>query len=341
MHTYILKRVLLMPLMLIGITLLSFLLSHAIPADPVASNLGELAASDPIVVAAFRKQWGLDRSFHEQYLIYVRNLLHGDLGISISTRQPVGDELRRRVPATIELAVPAMAIGIVVGIPMGIVAAVHRGRSLDQVARVLTILGASMPLFWLGLIAVFVFYFYLGIVPAPGRLSASLLPPPFWTGILPLDALLADRFDAVADWARHLILPACVLSVHSLARITRLMRGSMLEALGEDYVRTARAKGLPRPRVFAHHAARNSLIPVITVVGLSFGDLLAGAVITETVFSWPGVGSYAFSSATSLDFPAILGVGVVVAMIYIVVNLLVDVTYAFVDPRIRVGQPGR
>jgi peptide/nickel transport system permease protein len=336
-HTYILKRVLLMPLMLIGITLLSFLLSHAIPADPIVSNLGELAASDPVVVAAFRKQWGLDRSYSEQYVVYVRNLLRGDLGTSISTRQPVGDELRRRVPATIELALPAMAIGIVIGIPMGIVAAVHRSRVVDQMARVLAILGTSMPLFWLGLIAVFVFYFHLGIVPAPGRLSPSLPAPPFWTGILPFDAVLAGRFDAIADWARHLILPACVLSVHSLARITRLMRGGMLEALGEDYVRTARAKGLPHRRVVAHHAARNSLIPVITVVGLSFGDLLAGAVITETVFSWPGMGSYAFSSATSLDFPAILGVGVVVAIIYIAVNLLVDVTYALVDPRIRVG----
>ncbi|MBI4277805.1 MAG: ABC transporter permease [Armatimonadetes bacterium] len=336
LQAYIARRIVLLPAMLVGITLLAFVLSHAIPADPLAANLGELAAADPVVVAAFRQQWGLDRGLHEQYLIYLWNLLQGNMGTSISTRQPVALELRRRVPATIELAVPALAVSVGLGVPLGILAAVRRNTLVDQCARVLAIVGASTPLFWLGLIAIFVLYYRLGIVPAPGRLSATIPSPPFRTGFLLIDALAVGRLDAVADWARHLVLPASVLSVYSLARVTRLMRGSMLEVLGEDYVRTARAKGLRQSVVVLRHAARNALIPVITVIGLSFGDLLAGAVITETVFSWPGMGLYAFSSATSLDFPAILGAGIVVAAIYVLVNLLVDVAYAVVDPRIRV-----
>jgi len=334
---YILRRFLLLIPMLAGITVMSFILSHAVPADPVSANVGEQAAADPAVVAAFRHRWGLDRPLYQQYLIYLWNLIHGDMGRSISTKQPVLLDLRQHLPATIELAVPAMVFGIIVGVPLGILAALNHAKPIDEAALVVAMTGVSMPVFWLGLVAMLVFYAHLGIAPAPGRLTATITPPPFATGFLLVDALRAHRLDVVADWSRHLVLPAAVLSLYGLSRITRVMRGSMLETLDEDYVRTARAKGLRRRSVIMRHAARNGLIPVVTIIGLSFGDLLSGAVVTETVFAWPGLGLYAFSSATSLDFPAIMGVGVTVATVYILVNLVVDIAYALFDPRIRVG----
>jgi peptide/nickel transport system permease protein len=323
--------------MLVGMTLISFVLSQAVPADPVTANLGEQAAANPEVVAAFRARWGLDRPPHEQYAVYLWNVLHGDLGTSITTKQPVVADLRRHLPATIELAVAAMFIGVVVGIPLGVLAAAKRDRPVDQIARLISLVGTSMPIFWLGLVAIVIFYAQLGWAPPPGRLSARLEPPPFVTGFVLLDSLLAGRTDAALDGLKHLALPAIVLSTYSLGVITRVMRGGMLEVLGEDYVRTARAKGASERTVMIQHAARNSLIPTLTVIGLSFGGLLSGAVVTESVFSWPGLGLYAFKSATSLDFPAIMGVGIVVATVYVLVNLVVDVLYGLLDPRIRVG----
>ncbi|MHB8731935.1 MAG: ABC transporter permease [bacterium] len=337
LYRYIIRRVLMLVPMLVGITLLSFLLSHAVPADPVAANLGDQAAADPTIVAAFRHHWGLDQPLYRQYLIYLWNLVHGNMGISISTRQPVLLDLRQHLPATIEIAVAAMLLSLVTGIPLGMLAAVNRERPIDQAARVVSLVGVSTPVFWLGLVAIVVFYAHLGWAPAPGRLSPTITAPPFVTGFVLVDAILSHHWDAAADWLGHLVLPAVVLSSYSLGIVTRMMRGSMLEVLGEDYVRTARAKGVTRWAVIVRHAARNALIPIITIVGLSFGGLLSGAVVTETVFSWPGLGLYAFSSATSLDFPAIMGSGIVVAGVYVLVNLVVDVAYAFFDPRIRVA----
>jgi len=334
---FILRRLLYLVPMLIGITLLTFTLSHAVPADPVAANLGDQAASDPTIVAAFRHEWGLDKPLYQQYGIYLWRVIHGNLGVSISTRQPVSTDLRQRLPATIELAVAAMLISIIIGIPLGILSAARRDSAVDQSARVISLIGVSVPVFWLALVAILIFYARLGWAPAPGRLSASMETPPFHTGFIVIDGLLAGRMDVVKDALGHLVLPALVLSSYSVGVITRMTRGSMLEVLGEDFIRTARAKGVFERRVIVQHAARNSLIPVITIIGLSFGGLLSGAVITETVFSWPGLGLYAFSSATSLDFPAIMGVGIVVAVVYVLVNLLVDVAYALVDPRIRVA----
>src|SRR5437660_161471 len=337
LYRYIVRRVLLLFPMLVGITLLSFVLSHAGPADPVAANLGEQAAADPTIVAAFRHHWGLDQPLYKQYLIYLWNLIHGNMGTSISTRQPVLLDLRQHLPATIEISVAAMLLSLVTGIPLGMLAAVNRERPIDQAARVTSLVGVSTPVFWLGLVAIVIFYARLGWAPAPGRLSVTITPPPFVTGFLLVDSILSHRWDAAADWLQHLVLPAAVLSSYSLGIVTRMMRGSMLDVLGEEYVRTARAKGVTRWAVVVQHAARNALIPIITIVGLSFGGLMSGAVITETVFSWPGLGLYAFSSATSLDFPAIMGSGIIVASVYVTVNLLVDVAYAFFDPRIRIG----
>ena len=337
LYRYIARRVLLLFPMLLGITLLSFLLSHAVPADPVAANLGDQAAADPAIVAAFRHHWGLDQPLYRQYLVYLANLVRGNMGISISTRQPVLLDLRQHLPATIEIAVAAMLLSLAAGIPLGMLAAVNRERPIDQAARVASLVGVSTPVFWLGLVAIVVFYARLGWAPAPGRLSPTITPPPFVTGFVLVDAILGRRWDAAADWLQHLVLPAVVLSSYSLGIVTRMMRGSMLEVLGEEYVRTARAKGVTHWAVIVRHAARNALIPIVTIVGLSFGGLLSGAVVTETVFSWPGLGLYAFSSATSLDFPAIMGSGIVVAAVYVLVNLFVDVAYAFFDPRIRVA----
>ncbi len=323
--------------MLVGITLLSFVLSHTVPSDPIAANLGDQAAANPVVVAAFRQRWGLDRPLPEQYGIYLWRLVHGDMGVSISTHQPVVMDLKQRLPATVELAIAALVISLVIGVPLGILSAVRRDSAIDQVARSVALVGVAMPVFWLGLVALLIFYARLGWAPSPGQLNPGSPRPPFITGFILVDALLWGRADVAKDALAHLVLPALVLASYSVGVITRMMRGSMLEVLGEDYVRTAHAKGLSRRIVTIRHAARNAALPVVTVVGLSFGALLSGAVITETVFAWTGLGSYAFSSATSLDFQAIMGVGTVVATVYVLVNLLVDVCYAALDPRIRFG----
>lgn len=336
-HLYIARRLLLLGPLLVGMTLITFVVSQAVPADPVAANLGERAAGDPEIVAVYREKWGLDRPLYEQYGVYLWNVLQGDLGASISTNQPIAAELWRHLPATIELAVTAMIISILLGIPLGILAAIKRDSAVDQAARLLSLVGVSMPIFWLGLVAIIVFYGWLDWAPAPGRLSARLEPPEFVTGFLLIDAALAGRMDVAADALKHLVLPALVLASSSMGVITRMMRGSMLEVLNEDYIRTARSKGLSERSVMLLHAARNSMLPVVTIIGLNFGALLSGAVITESVFSWPGLGRYAYLSATSLDFPSIMGVGIIVAAVYILVNLLVDVAYALLDPRVHAG----
>ncbi len=322
---------------MLGITVISFILSQALPADPTTLNLGEQAAADPEVVAAFRKEWGLDKPPVEQYLRYLWNLLHGNMGISISSRRPVIEDLGRAIPATVELTAMSMVVSILFGIPLGILAAVKRGTIIDQISRVFSLVGVSVPAFWLGLVGLIVFYGWLDWVPGPGRISPAIPHPPFVTGLLVIDSLLAGRMDAVENTLWHLVLPSLVLSLYNLGTLARLMRSTMLEVLGEDYVRTARAKGVPEWSVLFRHALRNSLIPIITVIGLGFGRLLSGAVVTESVFAWPGLGLYAFRSATSLDFPAIMGVAIVIASIYLVVNLLVDIVYVFADPRIRVA----
>jgi peptide/nickel transport system permease protein len=334
---YLARRVLLLPFLLAGVSLLSFVLSHLVPADPTAAFIGPRAAGDPEIVAAFKHEWGLDRPLPQQYAIYLWKLVHGDMGMSIATRRPVGVDLRERFPATVELAITAMAIAGAVGLPLGILAGAHRGGPVDEAARITSLLGVSMPVFWLGLVAIIVFYAQLGWAPAPGRLAGDVSSPQPITGLFVADALLRGDVPTALDALKHLALPAFVLSFYSIGSITRLMRATMLDVLNEDYVRTARAKGLPRRVVIVRHAVRNAFIPVLTLMGLNFGNLLAGAVVTETVFSWPGLGQYAFQAASSLDFPAIMGVGMLIAATYLTISLLVDLTYAAIDPRVRVG----
>jgi peptide/nickel transport system permease protein len=337
MRDYILRRLILIPPLLLGVTLVAFVLSHSVPADPVAAHLGQSAMLDPAIVAAFKREWGLDRPLHEQYLAYLDNLRHGNLGRSIVSKRSVGEDLAQYLPNTVLLATAAIVLAAVLGVPLGVISAVKRNAPIDHLVRALALIGVSMPVFWLALVSLFIFYYRLDWVPGPGMLDNRFLAPPSVTGVLPIDALLAGQIDVFWNAMHHLILPALVLSSFSIGLIARVTRSSMLEILGQDFMRTARAKGLRERLIVTRHALRNALIPTITVIGLAYGNQLGGAVLTETIFSWPGVGRYAYQAASSLDFPAIMGVTMVIAGIYIGVNLIVDILYGVLDPRIRVS----
>ncbi len=336
LYQYISRRLLLMIPLLIGVTLIAFTISHAVPGDPVAANLGQKAMSDPTIVAAFEKEWGLDKPVPQQYLIYLGKLLRGDMGRSIKSRRPVLDDLRAFLPATIELATASVLFGVLTGMGLGILSALWRNSWVDHIARIISLLGVSIPVFWLALLALFVLYSRLGWFPGPGRIDVGLDEPQRITGLLTIDALLAGNWPIFRNVTSHLILPALVLGSYTTGLITRVTRSAMLEVLGADYIRTARSKGLGERVTLIRHALRNALIPVITVIGFSYGNLLAGTVLTESIFAWPGIGQYAYRASTSLDFPAIMGVSLVIALIFILVNLVVDVLYFFIDPRLRV-----
>lgn len=321
--------------LLIGMTLIAFILSHSVPADPVASQLGQRSMEDPAIVAAFRQQWGLDKPLPEQYLTYLRNLVQGNMGTSIRTHMPVSEDLARYLPASAELAIMATIVGLLVGIPFGIISAVRRNQWIDHVVRGVSLLGVSSPVFWLGLIGLYIFYFRLGWLPGPGRLDVGMAEPTHIIGMYTVDSLLTGNWPAFVSSVRHLILPGLVLASVYIGLVTRMTRSSMLEVLSADYVRTARGKGLPQRAVIYRHALGNALIPTITVLGLAFGDILAGTVLTETIFSWPGIGRYAYQSAVTLDFPAIMGVSLLIAAIFITVNLATDLAYMLLDPRLR------
>jgi peptide/nickel transport system permease protein len=323
-----------LPLM-VGMTLIAFLVSHSVPADPVAAHLGQRAMEDKTIVAAFRQQWGLDKPLPEQYLAYITNLARGNLGTSIRTHMPVAEDLGRYLPASAELAIVATVVGVFLGIPAGVIAAVRRNRFTDHALRAVSLLGVSSPVFWLGLIALYIFYFRLGWLPGPGRLDVGMQEPSRITGMYTFDSLVTGNWPVFVASVRHLVLPGLVLASVYLGLVTRMTRSSMLEVLSADYVRTARGKGLKQSVVIYRHALGNALIPTITVLGLAFGDILAGTVLTETIFSWPGIGRYAYQSAVTLDFPAIMGVSLLIAGVFITVNLVTDVAYVVFDPRLR------
>lgn len=335
MKSFIIRRLILLIPLLLGVTLVVFIISHAVPSDPVNAALGQSAVADPEIVAAFRAKWGLDQPAHMQYLTYLGHLLQGDLGRSITNRRPVLDDLQRYLPATIELATTAILMAVVVGIPFGMISALKRNLWPDQVTRILSLIGVSAPVFWLALLGLYIFYARLGWLPGPGRLDIGLKPPLHVTGLYTIDALLAGDWALFANAVSHLILPAMVLASYSMGLITRMTRSAMLEVLGQDYIRTAHAKGLGNMRVLLSHTFPNALIPTVTVLGLSYGNLLAGTVLIEKIFSWPGIGQYAYQSAVSLDFPAIMGVTMLIALIFITANLLVDISYVYLDPRLR------
>ncbi len=334
-YQYILRRLVLTIPLLFGITLIAFIISHAVPADPVTANLGQRAMSDPKIVAAFRAEWGLDKPLPEQYARYVGKLVQGDLGRSIKNRRPVIEDLRAYLPATIELATAAIVFGVGVGLVFGILSALRRNRFLDHIVRFISLLGVSVPVFWLALLALWVFYASLGWAAGPGRLNVGIPPPPHVTGLYTVDALLAGQWRTLGNALWHLALPALVLGSYTTGVITRVTRSSMLDVLDQEYMRTAHAKGLASAVVVMRHGLRNALIPIVTVIGFSYGNLLAGTVLTESIFAWPGIGQYAYRASTSLDFPAIMGVSMLIALIFILVNLAADVLYFVLDPRLR------
>jgi peptide/nickel transport system permease protein len=291
--------------------------------------------SDPTIVAAFKAEWGLDRPLPEQYLTYLKNLAQGNLGKSIKNRRPVVEDIKAFLPATIELAFASIFVGMALGVTFGVVSAVNRNKLIDHVVRLFSLIGVSMPVFWLALILLFVFYARLGWAAGPGRLDPGLVAPPRITGLYTVDALAAGQWSIFRNALAHLVLPSLVLGILSSGLITRVTRSAMLEVLSLDYIRTARAKGLRHRWVVMKHALRNALIPVVTVIGLSFANLLTGAVLTENIFAWPGIGRYAFQSSTTLDFQAIMGVSLLIAAVFIAANFIVDVLYFVLDPRMR------
>lgn len=332
MFTYILRRVALMIFVLWGVTLAAFLISHALPADPAAAALGNNAREEQL--QAFREKNGLNLPLPQQYGVYMGKLLQGDMGTSLRTQNSITADLRRFFPATLELTLGAVVFALLIGIPLGVVAALTQGRWPDLLARTFALLGGATPVYWLAILALNVFHERLHWLPGPGQLDAYNLQPPVETGLVTVDSLLVGDREVFVDALRHLILPGLVLGMYSAALLTRMTRSALLEVLSQDYIRTARAKGLTRGRVIARHAMRNASLPILTVLGGLFGGLLTGAVLTETIFSWPGIGGYATTSAISLDFPAVMGVTLIAGLAYSVVNLLVDLLYAFFDPRI-------
>lgn len=334
---YFLRRVFLVTPLLLGITMMAFIIANLIPADPIIANLPANALNDEDTIAAFRKKWGLDKPLHEQYLTYLGNLLQGDMGASIKTRKPVSEDISRRLPATIELATLGIILGIFLGVGLGLVSAIWQDSWADNIARVIALIGVSFPVFLTGLILLNVLYVQLGIAEGPGRLDFIMRPPPNVTGMFTIDALLNGNRKIFVNAFNHLVLPALTLALYISGIISRITRSSLLEVLNQDYMRTARAKGLRERYIIGFHGMRNALIPIVTVIGLSYGNLLVGSILIEQIFAYPGIGSYTFRASTSQDFPAIMGVSLLFAFIYVGVNFVVDILYFFIDPRIRVA----
>jgi len=335
MGRYIARRLGLMVVAALGVTLISFVISHAVPADPIVSNLGQIASQRPEIIKAFREKWGLDKPLYQQYLTFLGNLARGDLGTSINTRRAVTKDLAQFLPATIELATAAVLFALVLGLPLGIFAAIRRDRPIDHLARLVSLIGVSIPIFWLATVSLVLFYATLHWTVGPGRLGPQIERPDYVTGLYTVDSLIAGDFETFQSAASHLVLPGLVLASSIMGLVTRVTRSSLLEVLSQDYTRTARAKGLREARVVARHALRNALIPTVTILGLAYGGLLSGAVMTETIFAWPGLGRYAFQSVITNDFPAIMGVTFVIGIMYVLVNLVVDLLYGWLDPRIH------
>jgi peptide/nickel transport system permease protein len=328
---YVLSRLVTTVIVMIGVVTLAFAVSHLIPVDPIRAVVGAKATLQQIEME--RARWGLDKPLYEQYIIYWQQLFHGDLGRSIWSNRPVTVELAEYFPATAELVLASMIMAISFGIPLGAVAATRRNEPADHIVRSITLFGLGIPDFWLGLVLLYVFYLQFGY-GGLGRLSTEI-PPTHITGMYILDSLLTGNWKTLIDATQHIILPAFTLSLYFLAVIARMTRSSMLEVLGKLYIAVARAKGLGERTVIYKHALRNALIPTVTVIGFCFGNILGGAIVVETVFSWPGLGFLAYHAALKIDIPFIMGLSLLSAFIYSMANLLVDIMYGFLDPKIR------
>jgi peptide/nickel transport system permease protein len=328
------RRLLLLVPILIGLSILVFLWIRALPGSPAQALLGERAT--PAAIAAIRREYGLDKPLHVQYFSYVRSVLRGEFGDSVTSRRPVVEEFKQRFPATIELALAAMFFSVLFGIPLGFIAAKRYGSWVDQGSLVLSLLGISIPIFFLAIILKYVFAVRLGWLPTVGRISV-LIDIPHPTNFYVLDAILAGDPEALWDVIKHLILPAIALGSIPLAIIARITRASVLDVQNEDYVRTARAKGLGPGIVDRRHILRNALLPITTIIGLQTGLLLSGAVLTETVFAFPGIGTWLVEAIEARNYPVLQGGILFIAVVFVLVNLFVDISYAFINPRIRVS----
>ena len=333
MKNFLIRRLSLLVFVLVGVSVLTFFISHVVPADPARLAAGPHASADQ--VQQLRQKLGLDRPLPEQYWMYMSGLLRGDFGYSLFSRRPVAEDLKAYFPATLELTVAAMLICLIVGIPLGVLSAVHKDRLLDHLGRVVCIGGVGIPIFWLALLFQLFFYRWLDILPTGGRIDPGLSPPQTITGLYTFDSLITGNWPVLASSLSYLILPAITLAFASLAWVARVTRISMLETLGQDYIRTARGKGMPERTVVYAHALRNALIPTVTLVGLQTGALLAGAFLVEIIFSWPGIGFYTVNAIMAMDFNAIMSTTLVVAVVYTVANLVVDIVYVALDPRIN------
>ena len=330
---YVARRLLFLIFVVIGITALLFLITNLLPADPARAAAGPGAS--PLQVENLRHKLGLDQPLYVRYFRYLGNLLQGDLGISTRTRKPVSDELRKYLPASLELMIAAMLINLLIAVPLGVLSATRPGRLADSVSRLFAAMGMGMPLFWVALLAQFAFYGKLGILPAGGRLSISVMPPLYVTGSYIVDAVIGGQWLVLKDALSHLLLPAIVMALPEVAVTSRLTRSSMLEVLGQDYIRTARSKGLSERSVIGKHALRNALIAPLTMAGMQMGWILGNIVLVESVFTWGGLGFLAYQAIYKLDFPVIMGVTLVMCAVFVLANLVIDILYAYVDPRIQ------
>jgi peptide/nickel transport system permease protein len=331
---YFLRRLFLVVPTLIGVSIITFTLTYLLPGNPAVVKAGPLVPRE--VVAEIEKQMGLDQPAWVQYWRYVSGLVHGDLGTSASTGRPVLEDFEQRLPATLELTLASLLIALAVGIPLGVQSAVHRDTAIDHIGRVLGVAGVAMPTFWTGLLAIYLFFYLLGVAPPPlGRLAAGITPPPMITGLYVVDSLLTGNWAALGSALHQLMLPAAVLGLSVMAPIARMVRSTMLEILESDYIKAAWAAGIPRRRVIYGDALGNALIPVVTILGLVFGFLMAGNAVVESVFAWPGIGNYAITSLMTKDSGPIQSFVLFVAVVYVVVNFVIDIVYGLIDPRIR------
>lgn len=331
--SYILRRLVMIVPVIFGLTILTFVITHLVPGDPALLAAGPQATQE--MVDQIREEFGLDRPLPVQYVNYVKGLATGDWGKSVLSRRPVTKDLRVFWPATLELVLAAMTIAIILGIPLGVISAVKHDSWADHASRIYSLMGVSLPSFWLALLLQWFVALRFGWLPIGGRLDATLAAPDHITGLYVIDGLLTGNLGAVANALNHLFLPAFALSMSPLATITRMTRSSMLEVLGQDYIRTARAKGLREHSVLFRHALRNAFMPTLTMIGLSLGWLMGGSVLIETIFDWPGIGLYAVKSALTLDFMPIMGIALIYGIVFSLINVAIDIFYAFIDPRIR------
>ena len=332
---FILRRLILQIFVLLGLSIFTFLLMFGLPGDPAAilySAGGSLGFEE---YNHFREKWGLDLPIWKQYTNFITNLMRGDMGTSLVTRTPIFDEIKSYFPATIELSIVAFVFACIMGLPLGIISALKRNSWVDHTIRAVSLFGVSMPIFWFAIILLIIFYFYLGIIPSSQRIDLDMEIPRHITGFYIIDTIAVGDWTALLNVLHHLILPAFVLGFSVVGLLARVTRASILEVISQDYVRTARSKGLQEKTVISRHVLRNALIPTVTILGLLVGGLLSGAVLTETIFAWRGVGRFAVQSIMLLDRLAVVNVTILVGIVFSTANMIVDITVAFLDPRIR------